>query len=158
MGREARKQDERGDIDRFTAINEVQGDHRKAGKGGRREAERGEEREGWRRFLGAGPARGGRVGREVRALRAAGQQQLATGQLLQRRPFQRVVREVAGRVGPPGLRIQSLALAALQEAAEAVLVGLLEAAGLASRHGGRVTLQPKDLGLVRRIRRQTDGF
>ena len=36
-------------------------------------------------------------------------------------------------------------------------MGLLEAARLASRHGGRVTLQPKDLGLVKRIRRQTNG-
>ena len=41
---------------------------------------------------------------------------------------------------------------ALQEAAEAHLVGLLEDANLCAIHGKRVTIMPKDIQLARRIR------
>ena len=40
---------------------------------------------------------------------------------------------------------------AMQVAAEAYLVGLLEDAGLAAIHGKRVTLRAKDIFLVQRI-------
>ncbi|CAG2102075.1 unnamed protein product, partial [Medioppia subpectinata] len=50
------------------------------------------------------------------------------------------------------LRCQSAALGALQEAAEAYLVGLLEDANLCAIHAKRVTIQPKDLKLAKRIR------
>lgn len=41
---------------------------------------------------------------------------------------------------------------ALQEAAEAYLVGLFEDTNLAAIHAKRVTIQPKDIQLARRIR------
>jgi histone H3 len=41
---------------------------------------------------------------------------------------------------------------ALQEAAEAHLVGLFEDANLCTYHAKRVTIMPKDIQLARRIR------
>ncbi|NXB32338.1 CENPA protein, partial [Eulacestoma nigropectus] len=49
-------------------------------------------------------------------------------------------------------RWQRMALLALQEAAEAFTVRLLEDAYLCSLHARRVTLFPKDLQLARRLR------
>ncbi len=57
------------------------------------------------------------------------------------------------------LRFQSSAVMALQEAAEAYLVSLFEDTNLAAIHAKRVTIQPKDLALARRLRgeRSDDG-
>ena len=49
-------------------------------------------------------------------------------------------------------RFQSSAIMALHEAAEAYLVGLFEDVNLCAFHAGRVTIQPKDMQLARRIR------
>ena len=50
------------------------------------------------------------------------------------------------------LRFQSSAVLALQEAAEAYLVGLFEDTNLAAIQAKRVTIMPKDIQLARRIR------
>jgi histone H3 len=50
------------------------------------------------------------------------------------------------------LRFQSVAIQALQEAAEAYLVGLFEDTNLAAIHAKRVTIQPKDIQLATRLR------
>jgi histone H3/H4 len=50
------------------------------------------------------------------------------------------------------LRFQGSAIAALQEAAEAYLVGLFEDTNLCAIHAKRVTIMPKDIQLARRIR------
>ena len=50
------------------------------------------------------------------------------------------------------LRFQSHAVLALQEAAEAYLVGLFEDTNLCTIHAKRVTIMPKDIQLARRIR------
>uniref|UniRef100_M1CDA0 Histone H3.2 n=1 Tax=Solanum tuberosum TaxID=4113 RepID=M1CDA0_SOLTU len=50
------------------------------------------------------------------------------------------------------LRFQSSAVAALQEAAEAYLVGLFEDTNLCAIHAKRITIMPKDIQLARRIR------
>ena len=50
------------------------------------------------------------------------------------------------------LRFQSSALMALQESAEAYLVGLFEDTNLCAIHAKRVTIMPKDIQLARRIR------
>jgi len=50
------------------------------------------------------------------------------------------------------LRFQSAAIMALQEAAEAYLVGLFEDSNLCAIHAKRITIMPKDLQLARRIR------
>ena len=52
----------------------------------------------------------------------------------------------------PDLRFQSSAVAALQEASEAYLVGLFEDTNLCAIHAKRVTIMPKDIQLARRIR------
>ena len=49
---------------------------------------------------------------------------------------------------------QGSAILALQEAAEAQLVGLFEDSNLCAIHAKRVTIMPKDLQLARRIRGQ----
>jgi histone H3 len=78
--------------------------------------------------------------------------------LLRRLPFARLVREIqqdmGGRRRAGAYRWQGTAILALQEAAEAHLVGLFEDANLCAIHGKRVTIMPKDLQLARRIRGQ----
>ena len=64
---------------------------------------------------------------------------------------QRLVREIAQDF-KTDLRFQSSAVLALQEAAEAYLVGLFEDTNLCAIHAKRVTIMPKDVQLARRIR------
>lgn len=71
--------------------------------------------------------------------------------LIPKQPFQRLVREL-GQDFRTDLRFSASALLALQEGCEAYLVGLLEDANLAAIHAKRVTIQPKDIQLARRIR------
>ena len=49
-------------------------------------------------------------------------------------------------------RIQPSAMMAIQEAAEAYLIGLFEDSNLCAIHAKRVTIMPKDMQLARRIR------
>ena len=63
-------------------------------------------------------------------------------------PFQRLVREIA-QTHNPYLRFQSGVILALQESAEAYLVGLLEDSNLCAIHAKRVTIMPKDMQLAR---------
>lgn len=64
------------------------------------------------------------------------------------------VREIALTVRPrdEGMRWQSQAIMALQEAAEAFLVHLFEDTNLCAIHAKRVTIMQKDIQLARRIR------
>lgn len=71
--------------------------------------------------------------------------------LIRRLPFQRVVREISQDF-KHDVRWQSTAVEALQEAAEAYLVGLFEDTHLCAIHAKRVTITPKDMQLARRIR------
>jgi histone H3 len=80
--------------------------------------------------------------------------QLSHDLLIPRAAFVRVVREMAWTPGTP-LRFRGEALEALQEAAEAYLVGLFEDAVLCCIHAKRVTLFDRDLKLARRIRGET---
>ena len=92
------------------------------------------------------------------ALKQIRQYQKTTELFIRKLPFQRLVREIAcdseiitsplcGKV-----RFQSAAIMALQEAAEAYLVGLFEDTNLCAIHTKRVTIMPKDIQLARRIR------
>ena len=85
------------------------------------------------------------------ALREIRKYQKSTELLLRKLPFQRLVREIAQPI-KPDLRWQSTAVLALQEAAEAYLVGLFEDTNLCAIHAKRVTIMPKDIQLARRIR------
>jgi histone H3 len=91
------------------------------------------------------------------ALREIRRYQKSTDLLLRRLPFQRLVREVAQDLRLAGglgtdIRFQTHALAAIQEAAEAYLVGLFDDTNLAALHAKRKTIFPKDMRLARRIR------
>ena len=85
------------------------------------------------------------------ALREIRRYQKSSELLMRKLPFQRLVREIAQDF-KEGVRFQSTAILALQEAAEAYLVSLFEDTNLVAIHAKRVTIQPKDLQLARRIR------
>jgi len=85
------------------------------------------------------------------ALREIRKFQKSTELLIRKLPFQRLVREISNDFKAE-LRFHSQALLALQEAAEAYLVGLFEDTNLCAIHAKRVTIMPKDLQLARRIR------
>ena len=67
------------------------------------------------------------------ALKEIQHYQKFTGFLIRKLPFQRLVREIAVEVAQE-MRFQSSALLALQEAAEAYLVGLFEDTNLCAIH------------------------
>ncbi|KJA17731.1 hypothetical protein HYPSUDRAFT_146055 [Hypholoma sublateritium FD-334 SS-4] len=85
------------------------------------------------------------------ALREIRRYQKTTELLIRKLPFQRLVREIAQEY-KTDLRFQSSAVMALQEAAEAYLVGLFEDTNLAAIHAKRVTIMPRDIILARRLR------
>ncbi|KAL5720540.1 5-hydroxytryptamine receptor 4 [Ranunculus cassubicifolius] len=85
------------------------------------------------------------------ALREIRKYQKGTELLIRKLPFQRFVREIAQDF-KTDLRFQSHAVLALQEVAEAYLVGLFEDTNLCAIHAKRVTIMPKDMQLAKRIR------
>lgn len=89
----------------------------------------------------------------TRVLQEIARMQKTTHTLVPRIHFSRVIRDVAMSVtGGEHLRWASEGLAAIQEAAEAYLVGLFEDAQLCALHAKRVTIMLKDIMLARRIR------
>jgi len=86
------------------------------------------------------------------ALREIRKYQKTTDFLIRKLPFQRLVREIAQDHYHTNLRFQTVALAALQEGAEAYIVSLFDDTNLCALHAKRVTIMPKDLHLARRIR------
>jgi histone H3/H4 len=99
----------------------------------------------------AGVMKGARYRSGTVALREIRRYQRSTELLMRKLPFQRLVREIAQNYRS-GLRFQLSSVMALQEAAEAYLVGLFEDANLCAIHAKRVTIMPKDIQLARRIR------
>ncbi len=87
------------------------------------------------------------------ALREIRRYQKSSELLIKKLPFQRLVREIASNVSNIPFRMQTSALLALQEAAEAYLTGVFEDTNLACLHAKRVTILPKDIKLVARMRR-----
>jgi histone H3 len=78
--------------------------------------------------------------------------QKSTDLLIKKAPFARLVKEMAQQDYKLNLRFQSTAVLALQEAAEAYLVGLFEDTNVSAIHAKRVAIMPKDLQLARCIR------
>ena len=78
--------------------------------------------------------------------------------LIPRLPFNKLVRDLAYEIlkeemgENAKLQFQASALDGLQEATEHYLVKLLEDSNLNAIHANRVTVQPKDIKLARRIR------
>ena len=85
------------------------------------------------------------------ALREIKRYQKTTDMLIPKAPFQRLVRNICGGIDNE-LRFQANALLALQEAAEAYVVGVLEDAGVCAIHAKRVTVMKADMQLARRLR------
>ena len=96
------------------------------------------------------------------ALREIRRYQRSTDLLILKLPFARLVREIASYILPTqaadGLRWQSQAIQALQEASEAFLVHLFEDTNLCAIHAKRVTIMQKDIQLARRIRGAWGGL
>lgn len=88
------------------------------------------------------------------ALREIRRYQKSTDLLLRKGPFQRLIREIAQDFRSE-LRFQASAILAIQEAAEAYLVGLFTDSLLCAIHGKRITISSKDMRLARRIRGET---
>ncbi|KZF18795.1 histone-domain-containing protein, partial [Xylona heveae TC161] len=90
------------------------------------------------------------------ALQEIRKYQSSTDLLIKRVPFARLVKEILQDTsyyqeeGP--LRIQAVAMGALQEAAEAYLVNEFSMVNLCAIHAKRVTIMTKDFSLVRQIR------
>ena len=85
------------------------------------------------------------------SLREIRKYQKSTDLLIAKAPFIRVFREVMQEY-KSDLRRTAECNPALQEAAEAYLVGLMEDSNYAAIHAKRVTIMPKDIQLARRIR------
>ena len=83
-------------------------------------------------------------------LREIRKYQKSTDLLIRKLPFQRLLKEVAGKLCPT-LRFQSTAILALQEASESFLVTMFEDVNVCALHAGRVTIQVKDIWLWNRL-------
>ncbi|GAA37410.2 histone H3-like centromeric protein cse-4 [Clonorchis sinensis] len=87
----------------------------------------------------------------MKALREIRAYQKSTDLLICKLPFSRVVRSIAMRVlGKDAdlYRWQAVCILAIQEAAEALLVSLMESSMKCAAHANRVTLMPKDIRLA----------
>lgn len=86
------------------------------------------------------------------ALRQIRRYQKSTELLIQKIPFQRLVREiVCSMYRTTTFRFQSTALLALQEASEDFLVNMFSMVNHIAIHAKRQTIMPKDLALWRRL-------
>ena len=85
------------------------------------------------------------------ALREIRKFQKSTDLLFPKAPFRRFVREICQDV-TTNYRFQESSLLALQESAEAYLVGVFEDTNLAALHAKHTTIGPKDMRLVMRLR------
>ena len=84
------------------------------------------------------------------ALREIRRYQKSTELLIRKLPFQRLVCEILQGFGV-WFRVTPAMMMALQEVAEVYLVQLLEDSNLCAIHAKRITIQPKDIQLARRI-------
>ena len=84
------------------------------------------------------------------ALREIQRYQKSTELLIRKFLFQHLVHEILQGFGV-GFRVTPAMMMALQEAAEAYLVQLLEDSNLCAIHGKHITIQLKDIQLARLI-------
>ena len=99
----------------------------------------------------------------TQVLRQIRKYQVSTELLIRKLPFQRLVREIVhNECTSRGLnhikKIQSTALLALQTVVEDYCVELLSQSQLAAIHRGRITIEPRDLQLVRVFRRENTSI
>lgn len=90
---------------------------------------------------------GASVKREIR------KQQLSVTLAIRKLPFARLVRSLATELGHQEVRFQSLALAALQEAAEALVIRHMADCQKLCEHADRKTIMSKDYKLLLELTR-----
>ena len=108
-----------------------------------------------KKTIPAAPMRRHRVRPGQQALREIRRYQKSTNPLIPFAPMVRIVKEIMQGMGREVCRIQASAVMAIREALEAYLVHLFEDAQLCAIHGRRVTINPNDISLARRIRGET---
>ena len=87
------------------------------------------------------------------ALKEIRKYQMSTSLLIEKSPFQRLVREITMELFQgQSYRFQTTAILAMQEASEAYLVHLFEDTLCCALHAKRITIMVKDMQLARRIR------
>ena len=87
------------------------------------------------------------------ALREIRRYQKSTDLLIKKAPFIILVKGILhGKLGKTEIRMQCIAVEALQEAAEYYITNLFDDANLCALHAKRITVQPKDMQLAMRIR------
>ena len=87
----------------------------------------------------------------AQALQEIRRYQTSSELLLRKAPFIRLVKEISNDQRP-GMRFTSEAVMALMEATESYIVQLMEDSQSVAIHAKRVTIMPKDMQLVRRLR------
>ncbi|KAH6556404.1 hypothetical protein KP509_1Z181900 [Ceratopteris richardii] len=92
-----------------------------------------------------------RCRRQTRAFAEIRHYQKIVELLIPQSPFARFVKEELQSYCV-GLHIQGISIEALQESVEVYLISMLEESNLCAIHAKRVTIQPKDMQLARRIR------
>ncbi|KAM0688019.1 hypothetical protein COBT_000722 [Conglomerata obtusa] len=101
------------------------------------------------------PSQAGKTTRKFKpgavAIREIRKYQKTTEMLLRRLPFQRFCREVASKY-KPDCRFKLETLSAVQESMENFLTNVFEEANMCVKHCNRVTLMPKDLKLVYKMK------
>eukprot|EP00767_Chilomastix_cuspidata_P003492 gnl/Chilomastix_cuspidata/361.p1 GENE.gnl/Chilomastix_cuspidata/361~~gnl/Chilomastix_cuspidata/361.p1 ORF type:complete len:159 (+),score=67.53 gnl/Chilomastix_cuspidata/361:58-477(+) len=85
------------------------------------------------------------------ALKQIRDYQKSTQLLMRKLPFQRLVRDISSQLKVDDVRFQAQAIAALQEAAEAFVVNLMEDTNLCAIHCKRVTIMKRDIVLAKRL-------
>ena len=95
--------------------------------------------------------------RGMKALREIKKFQSSTELLIRKLPFQRLIRELI-QARQSDLKVQGLAMKALQEAGYVFLVGLVfEQENLCTIHAKHVTIMLQDIKLAKRIRGDIGG-
>ncbi|CAF0722496.1 unnamed protein product [Brachionus calyciflorus] len=86
------------------------------------------------------------------ALKQIRELQRTTNLLIPRAPFLRLIKEIIQQRSTAGFKVTEMAVEALREASENVLVSIFEDSYLIALHAKRVTLMPRDISLLLRIR------
>lgn len=88
-----------------------------------------------------------------RAMEEIRRLQSTTQNLIPRAPFLRLVKEtIQNRTGNQGFKVTETAVEALREASENLLTNIFEDSYLLSMHAKRVTLMPRDMQLLMRLK------
>lgn len=85
------------------------------------------------------------------ALKEIRRYQKSTENVVRKAPFQRMVRDITSKIRDD-MRYQAQCLSALHEAFENHIVGLFEDGLLAANHAKRVTVMPRDINIVGKLR------